>query len=301
MKKQLSLLLTGLLPLAAVARPSSPRGESAQWLAEQRHFLECLAVVYAPALWLSYNGSLYFAVRNEAQARQLAEMKTARSQYVALTNRLTRYQIAKAVLSDSGVAETWQRKLLLPYSETNQNLTPTLERPMRFLASYELLEAMPGGDAVIAGEGTTNFVLLFGRGAADTFHTNAVLVHEGQKAYVTPSRERIRIPAFTDASLTAEEIAVLNQVAVAFRNQAAGIRIAAAKPRAADDLKADFQGYQARAKDSSPYMEYMLAKCYLEGLGTETNRELGLEWMNRAARNGSGDAKTYLENPKSNP
>jgi TPR repeat protein len=42
-------------------------------------------------------------------------------------------------------------------------------------------------------------------------------------------------------------------------------------------------------------MEYLLAKAYLEGRGTEKNEQVGLDWMNRAAKSGSGDAKSYLE------
>ena len=43
-------------------------------------------------------------------------------------------------------------------------------------------------------------------------------------------------------------------------------------------------------------MEYLLAKSYLEGSGTAKDEKLGLEWMKRAAKNGSGDASAYLEN-----
>ncbi len=52
---------------------------------------------------------------------------------------------------------------------------------------------------------------------------------------------------------------------------------------------------RARATDSNPYMQYLLAKAYLEGKGTERDEKLGMEWMRRAARSGSGDATAYLE------
>jgi len=57
----------------------------------------------------------------------------------------------------------------------------------------------------------------------------------------------------------------------------------------------EFEDYKARANDSSPYLEYLLAKAYLEGRGTEKDERLGMEWMNRAAKNGSGDASSFLE------
>ena len=42
-------------------------------------------------------------------------------------------------------------------------------------------------------------------------------------------------------------------------------------------------------------MEYLFARCYLDGKGTEKDEKLGMEWMNRAAKSGSGDAISYLE------
>jgi TPR repeat protein len=42
-------------------------------------------------------------------------------------------------------------------------------------------------------------------------------------------------------------------------------------------------------------MEYLLARCYLDGKGTDKNEVVGMEWMNRAAKSGSGDAISYLE------
>ena len=103
--------------------------------------------------------------------------------------------------------------------------------------------------------------------------------------------------AFADVALSKEETDVLNRVAAAFQKEAAalGQKISALKDGR------EFEEYRARANDSSPYMEYLLAKAYLEGKGTETNEPLGLDWMNRAARNGSGDAKSYLEARKRKP
>ena len=45
-------------------------------------------------------------------------------------------------------------------------------------------------------------------------------------------------------------------------------------------------------------MEYLLAKAYLEGKGTDKNEDLGMVWMNKAAHDGSGDASRYLEGLK---
>jgi TPR repeat protein len=51
-------------------------------------------------------------------------------------------------------------------------------------------------------------------------------------------------------------------------------------------------------------MQFLLGRAYLEGKGTGKDEKLGLDWIKRAARNGSGDAKSYLEKiepPKSSP
>ena len=75
-------------------------------LSEQKHFVECLSCVYSPAWWLSYNDSLYFQPRNEAQAKQLETMKAARSKYLALTNQATRHDLAARLIAGSGISES---------------------------------------------------------------------------------------------------------------------------------------------------------------------------------------------------
>ena len=99
------------------------------------------------------------------------------------------------------------------------------------------------------------------------------------------------VEAFSDVALSKEETDVLNRVAASFQKEAAllGQEISNLKYRD------EFEGYKAMATDNSPFLEYQLAKAYLEGRGTEKNEPLGMDWMKRAASNGSGDARTYLE------
>jgi TPR repeat protein len=272
---------------AAAAPPESP---SEQTLSEEKHFAECLSCVYSPAWWLSFNESLYFQPRNEAQVKQLEAMRTARSRYLALTNQATRHDLAAKLIAESGVGENWRRKLLLPVSATNQNLTPTLDRLARVIPKYKLLQSLGGGDALIQDDASTYFVMNFGRGADDASCTNALLIKEGVKAYSAGGAFKM-VEAFSNVALSKEETAVLNRVAAAFQKEAAALGQEIANLK----LKPEFEEYQARANDSSPYMEFLLAKAYLEGKGTDKNEQLGLEWMNRAAKNGSGDAQSYLD------
>jgi hypothetical protein len=269
---------------------ASSQDLSEQMVAEQRHFLQCLAVVYSPAFWISYNDSLYFRAKNEAQARQLQAMKADRSKYVALTNRETRHELAANGIAASGIRGTWQRKILLPLSTTNQDLTPTLGRPLRILPRYKVLQSLAEGDALLQDDHATYFVMDFGRGAEDASGTNALLIKEGIKAY-SEGGEFKTVEAFEDVSLSKEEKGVLNRVAAAFQMQAAALGREIAAPKASEE----FEDCKARARDSNPYMEYLLAKCYLDGKGTEKDEKLGMEWMTRAAKSGSGDAIAYLE------
>lgn len=259
-------------------------------LSERKHFLECLASVYSPTFWISYNDSLYLRAKNESQARQLEAMKLAWSRYVVLTNRETRHEIAAKGIAASGIGKRWQRKVLLPLSTTNQDLTPTLGRPLQIISRYRVLQSLAHGDALIQDAKATYFVMDFGRGADDASGTNACLIREGVKAYSDGGRLRT-VDAFENVSLSAEEKAVLSRVAVAFAKQAAALAEVFASPKA----KAEFENCKSRATDSNPYMEYLLAKCYLEGKGTERDEALGLQWMNKAAKSGSGDAKAYLD------
>ncbi len=272
---------------------SSP--PSRQMLIEQKHFLDCLAYVYSPGLWISYQGSLYFAPRTETQWKQLEALKDARSKYLALTNRELRHSLTAQALSASGLDTAWQQKLLLPYSETNQDLTPTLRRPVALMPQYELLQTLPGGDALLRDKDAVWFVMDFGRGAGDIYHTNALLVREGTKTYTTVGGNAKTVDAFTDVALNRDEISVLRRAVAAFQRSSAAFAPRLANSKATQE----FESYRTKANDDSPFMEYMLARCSLEGTGTEKDEKLGLEWMNRAAKAGSGDAKDFLTNYRS--
>jgi len=284
------LLLCLGAPAACAGKESAPEELRGQMLAEHRHFVECLAWVYRPAFWISYNDALYFQARNEAQVRQLEAMKAARSKYVVLTNREARHELAVKLIAASGIGERWQEKILLPLSDTNLNLTPTLEKPLHVIPKYRVLQSLADGDALIQDDEGTYFVMNFGRGADDASGTNALLIKEGVKTYSADGAFKT-VNAFANVSLSAEEKAVLNRVAAAFQKEAAtlGQKVGALK------ASQEFEDCRARATDSNPYMEYLLARCYLEGKGTDKDEKLGLEWMNKAARNGSGDASAYLE------
>ena len=283
------LLCFGTVVQSADSNPL-PAPAAEQMLSEQKNFVECLSCVYNPAWWFSYNDSLYLQPRTEAQVKQLETMKAARSRYLALTNQETRYELAARLIAESGISETWQKKILLPFSATNQTLTPTLDRPVRVVPRYTLLRSLPSGDALIKDDASTYFVMNFGRGADDAAGTNALLIREGVKSYSAGGRFQT-VEAFANVALNKEETAVLNRVAAAFQKESAALG------QEISNLKygQEFEEYKARARDSSPYMEYLLAKAYLEGRGTEKDERLGMEWMNKAARNGSGDASSYLE------
>jgi TPR repeat protein len=295
MTKLSPTFIGGLLLCLGVLAPSTGGGASPDDFSdprrsEQKHFLECLAVVYSPAFWFSYNDSLYFQTKNEAQAHQLEAMKAARSKYLVLTNREARYELAAKGIAASGIGESWQRKILLPFSTTNQDLTPTLGRPLRILPRYKVLQSLAEGDALLQDDQATYFVMDFGRGAEDVSGTNALLIKEGVKSYSEGTDFRT-VEAFANASLSKEEKVVLTRVAAAFQKQAASLAQEIASPKAAQE----FEDCKARATDSNPYMEFLLAKCYLEGKGTEKDEKLAMEWMNKAAKSGSGDAISYLE------
>lgn len=295
-------LALGLSVFSCLAGTASGRPDPLLRL-EQKHFLECLGFVYDPALWISYEAGLYFVTKNEIQDARLQEMKIARSRYVSFTDPKARHDLAATILARSGVKESWQRKLLLAYSPTNenQNLTPTLNRPLRIVPDYEVIQSATNGDVLIrVGDETEYFVMGLGPMVAGTVHTNALLIKEGWKTYTTTSGTPARVEAFTSVSLNSEETAVLNRVSNAFRTHAASfiqerVSATAAVSAVGSDLEAEFKAYLARASDSSPYFQYLVAKCYLEGKGTPKDPKLGLEWMKKAAGNGSGDAEAYLK------
>ena len=284
------LILCAAALAQSTGRSASPGDPNEQMLSERKHFVECLASVYSPAFWISYKDSLYFQTRNEAQLQQLEAMKAARAKYVVLTNRETWHEIAARGIAASGIEEVWQRKILLPFSTTNQNLTPTLGKPLRVIPRYKVLQSLAHGDALLQDTEATFFVMNFGRGADDAAGTNLCLIKEGVKSY-SDSGGLKAFAAFENVSLSSEEKAVLTRVAAAFQRQAAGLAREIDAPKAWEE----FEGLKARATDSNPYMEFLLARCYLEGNGTEKNETVGMEWMNRAAKSGSGDAISYLE------
>ena len=109
MKRRMLALIGGLLLcLGTMAQSASgaspPESLNEQLLSEQKHFFECLACVYSPAWWMSYNDSLYFQPRNEAQVKQLEAMKAARSRYLALTNQETRHDLTAKLMAESGIS-----------------------------------------------------------------------------------------------------------------------------------------------------------------------------------------------------
>lgn len=161
-------------PVCTLSSPANLLSEDQreQMVREEKHFVESLALVYSPALWISYRNGLYFALKNEAQAHQIETLKAARADYVALTNRSARHDLAARVIAESGIDEAWQRKILLPYSETNQNLTPTLNKPLQILAGYKLIRSFEDGDALLEVQEGVCLVMNFSQG------TNAPSVSE---------------------------------------------------------------------------------------------------------------------------
>ncbi len=281
---------------------------AAQLASEQKHFLECLAYVYQPELWISYRGNLYFAPKSDAQFRKIETMLVDRAAYVALTNRETRYHLAQASIARSGIGPEWEHKILLPLSETNYNLTPTLDKPVQIVPEYRVLKSLGAGDVLIQQSNSIYFIMEAGHGIEQKPGTNAYLIHEGTKTYRTAESQVNRVEAFTSVALNNEETAVLEKVVATFQRSAAAVKLptrdAGAKPFVAESksrpgqAQQEFQSLLARATDSNPYMQYLVARHYLEGVGTTRNEELGLEWMRRAAKNGSGDAARYLDKSK---
>jgi len=217
-----SIIAAFLASVFVLARgaDSLPSGAEGQKRKEQIHFLECLAFVYDPAMWLSYQGNLYFSPRTDDQVERLGQMKKSREQYVALTNRLERYELAAKALARSGIGERWQKKILLPYSDTNQDLTPTRRLSMRSLSKYQVVRTFSGGDALLADENGAVFVMEFGRAADDAHHTKAILVKAGMKSFKSQSGDYVHVEAFTDAGLNQEELTVFQRAVNVFASEA---------------------------------------------------------------------------------
>jgi TPR repeat protein len=270
---------------------------SERLILEEKHFAECLAFVYSPPLWISYRGSLYFAPKDETASRQVEALKAARSRYVALTNRETRHEIAADVIAASGIEKKWQEKLLLPYSEAQQNLTPTLNRAFRAVNSYKVVQSLEEGDVLIQDQDGTYVVMDFAHASAKAPPPNLYLIKEGERAFATKPGDYQRVEAFSSLALSAEETNILNRVVAAFQKKAAAL----ARELAGFKAQREFADLKARATDNNPYIEYLLARCYLDGKGTQKDEKLGMEWMQKADMNGSGDAKSYLQNRGQSP
>src|SRR5437879_4139578 len=84
----------GFVFVLARGADSPPSSKEGQIRKEEIHFLQCLASVYDPAMWLSYQCNLYFLPRTDDQVERLGQMKKSREQYVALTNRAERHGLA---------------------------------------------------------------------------------------------------------------------------------------------------------------------------------------------------------------
>ena len=302
---------------------------------EQSHFLRCLAYVYSPVLWINYDNTLYFAQKTEEQAAKVHEMIDQRAKYVALTNRLTRHQLAAQVLAQSGLDPSWQRKLLLPYSETNQSLTPTLGRDPALLSPYLVLDLNGEGvlntnvfnkdEALVRAPVGTN-VLTFvasqwGHAPHDSSGTGLWVVEmepTATRRYATALGFQV-VPVLACVNLNDEEQAVLSRASAAFEKAAQSLnvpvqqehvpeRVAERAPERAPERVAElvpavardraretFNSYLAAANDSIPSVQFLVGKGYYEGQGTPRNEKLGIEWLNKAAKNGSGEAQDYLE------
>lgn len=272
------------------AEPPAP-AVSEQLLREQKHFLECLAVVYHPAFWISYNGALYFQIKDQGQLRKLDAMKAARAQYTAFTDFRARYNLAAEALADSGLPDADQPKILLPFSDSNPNLTPTLTKPFRVLNRFQVMQKSGEGDALLREGDEVCFVMDFEAATAGGSGTNAWVVREGTKVYTASDGSKQTVEAFSRVGLLSQDTALLLRASAAFRKKAEAInqQIADAKTHR------EFADSLARADDRNPYLQYQVAMAYFEGKGTPKDEKLGLEWMKRAAQNGSGDAKAYLD------
>jgi TPR repeat protein len=324
---------------AVALRPETKELLSQNPQGDELQRLNRLLLEDAYPLEISSKRSLYFVPKDEEQSAKIAAMVAERAGYVALTNRETRHDLASKLIARSGVDARWQRKLLLPFSDTNVNLTPTLQKPFVLVPKYKVIRPEEEGvleasrklfekdDALIQIEGsaenrakvpTTYLVMRFGRGAGDGSGTNACLVQEGEITYATtiapttksettldaagapPARFKT-VRAFTSVSLSKEEQDVLTQVAAAFQKQAQTLAAILKEQTEQAKAKEEFDSYLAVASDSNPSMQFMVGKCYLEGRGTPKNEKLGLDWVNKAAKNGSGEAQAYLANLAGKP
>jgi hypothetical protein len=318
-----------------LAQPAAPGGIDQPLLAEQKHFLQCLAYVYSPAFWISYENKLYFSIKTEEQDMRIHEMIDQRAKYVALTNRLARHQLATQALAQSGLDDSWQKKLLLPYSDTNANLTPTLdaEKVTAPLGSYLVLDLDGEGvldpsrsvfnkDEVLVRAPVGTNVLTFvasqwTHAPHEVSGTNLwVIDTQKKRRYATSLPSFQEVPVLACVELSKEEQVILSRASAAFEKAAQALiipiqqervserpatrvpeRVAERVPEVARDrARETFNSYLSSASDSIPSIQFLVGKGYYEGQGTPKNEKLGLEWLNKAAKNGSGEAQAYLEN-----
>jgi TPR repeat protein len=152
----------------------------------------------------------------------------------------------------------------------------------------------------------------FGRVASDLSGTNAWLIQEGRKdfAVAPPIVSRTNIlnaadlpagrftsyRAFSSVALNSEEQNILALVSAAFQKEAQPLAAALKQVAATEKVREEFESYLSMATDNNPSIQCLVAKCYLEGRGTPKDEQRGLEWMRKAAANGSGEAQDYLEN-----
>jgi hypothetical protein len=267
--------------------------------------------------------SLYFATKDAEQDARLQKMLEERSAYQAFTNRQARHALAAKVIAQSGIDPLWQRQLLLPYSPTRGSLTPTLDKPLLHATGYQVVSPQAEGilnaaakfrkdDVLLRMGDSVFFVMGFGRVASDASGTNAWLVQEGTKdfAVASPIMSRSNIlnaadlpagrftsyRAFSSVALSSEEQNVLAQVSAAFHKEAQPLAAAMKQVAATEQVREEFETYLSMATDNNPSIQYLVAKCYLEGRGTPKDEPRGLEWMRKASANGSGEAQDYLNN-----
>ncbi len=308
---------------AVALRPETEGLLTGPLLADDRRRLNRLLLEDAYPRQIVKLRSLFFYPKDAEQDARLQKMVEERAAYEAFTNRQARFVLAAKVMAQSGIDPLWQRQLLLPYSMTNANLTPTLDKPLVLAARYQVVSPQAEGilnaaakfrkgDVLLRVGDAILFVSGFGRVASDGSGTNAWLIEEGRLDFaVAPpilSRSNIvnaadlpagrfrSFRAFSSVSLSAEEQNVLAQVSDAFRKEARTLAGALNQIAAAEKAREEFETYLSMATDSNPSIQFLVAKCYLEGHGTAKDEKRGLDWMRKASDNGSGEAQDYLNN-----
>jgi hypothetical protein len=255
---------------------------------EERGWLANNMQVFSPNFWIRYGEKLYFQPKTDALHTYLEKVQASKKRYTILTNRLERYQIIENVIINSGLSNEQQHLLLEPI--TKGALFPAWHGGYYSIAKYKVLQSLEGGDALIQdGDDRIYYVYNHGRVEDDAYYRDACLVKEGLKTYTTAIGGTKTVQAYTDVSLLKSDEGMLLRVAYAFQrriNQVDSI-LAAIKDRK------QFRQYQQKADSGEAVYQYLLGKAYMEGKGTETNRQLGIEWLERSAPK-YPTAKDYL-------